>query len=474
MAGAKNIIGAMSSATHTKTTLKLSEYIANLKYSDLPSEVVNKAKQHVLDGLGNQIAASVISQPARVVHDLLEEWGGRGQATVVGYGTRLPVAHTAMVNAMMGHGVELDDAHGNALTKAGSVLIPVANAVGEMVGASGEELITALVVGYDTTVRIGLSVQPSHRTRGFHTTGTAGTFGAAAVTAKLLGLNAEGVAWALGLAGIQAAAIQAFLDDPCMAKPFSPGKAAFNGVLAGLLASRGFTGPRYVLESREGFFRAFSDQWDEGVVTEGLGSEFKIMEMGFKPHAACRYAHGPIDNAQAIHRRHEFKLEDVESVTVGMSELAIRQANRVKPPTLNSAMGSTQFGVALALVRGANGLRDYWEGFKDPKIHELSTKITLQPWDVAGYMGRQSWVRVRLKDGREFYQASEAPKGEPSLPLTSEEIVDKFRGLASFALDEDQVEKIISMVERLETLEDVGALNRSTVARERHKIDPLA
>lgn len=460
--------------TEEQVTLDLAHFVANLQFADLPGEIAAKTKQHVLDGLGNQIAASAISQPARIVHDLYSEWGGRGEATVVGYGTRLPAPMAAMINAMMGHGVELDDAHAKGLLKGGSVFVSVANAVGEMTAATGTELITGLVAGYEVGVRMALAANPSHRKRGFHATGTAGTFGAAAITARLLRLDAERTAWALGLAGVQAAGIQAFLDDPCMAKPLSPGKAAMNGVLAGVLAHRGFTGPRYVLEGSEGWFRAFSDQFDLGRVTSDLGAEFMIMDVAFKPHAACRYAHGPIDNAQAIVRAHAFDPGDIDTIEVGLSELAIRQSGRSQWTTLNSAMGSTPFGVALAIARGRNGLHEYWEGFRDPVVHQLASQVRLTADAKAGEMGRQSWVRIRLKDGRDHLQSSALPKGEPQLPLSNEEMMDKFRGLGGFALDPDQVEAIIDLVSGLEELRDVGALNRATVARRRRQIDPLA
>lgn len=460
--------------TGAEVTLDLARFVANLQFDDLSREIVAKTKQHVLDGLGNQIAASAISQPARVVHDLYSEWGGRGEATVVGYGTRMPAPMTSMINAMMGHGVELDDAHAKGLIKGGSVFVAVADAVGEMTAATGAELITALVSGYEVGVRMALAANPSHRKRGFHATGTAGTFGAAAITAKLLRLDAERTAWALGLAGVQAAGIQAFLDDPCMAKPLSPGKAAMNGVLAGILAHRGFTGPRYVLEGSEGWFRAFSDQFDLGRLTRNLGTEFMIMDVAFKPHAACRYAHGPIDNAQAIVRSHEFDRDDIDRIEVGLSELAIRQSGRSQCTTLNSAMGSTPFGVALAIARGRNGLQEYWEGFRDSLVHQLASQILLVQDAEAGEMGRQSWVRIRLKDGRNLLEASSVPKGEPQLPLSNEEVLGKFRGLGCFALDPDQVEAMIGLVDGLAELPDVGALNRSTVARRRRQIDPLA
>lgn len=457
-----------------QVTLDLAQFVASIQFDDLPAAVVAKAKQHVLDGIGNQLAASVLSQPAKIVHDLHREWGGSAEATVVGYGTRLPAPMTAMINAMMGHGVELDDAHAKGLIKAGSVFVAVANAVGEHTAATGAQLITALVAGYDLGIRTALAANPSHRKRGFHATGTVGTFGAAAITAKLLGLDAERTAWALGLAGVQAAGIQAFLDDSCMAKPLSPGKAAMNGVLAGVLAYRGFTGPRYVLEGREGWFRAFSDHFDLAQLTKNLGRDFMIMEMAFKPHAACRYAHGPIDNAQAILQAQRFEPEAIERIDIGLSELAIRQSGRTECTTLNSAMGSTPFGVALALTRGRNGLHEYWEGFKDATVHRLAARAFLELDADAGEMGRQSSVRVRLNDGREFVHRSQLPKGEPQLPLSDEELLAKFRGLGGFALEPDQVDSLVRLVNELEQIHDAGVLNRATVARERRQIDPVA
>src|SRR4029077_15215570 len=143
----------------------------------------------------------------------------------------------------------------------------------------------------------------------------------------------EEIAWALGLAGMQSAGIQSYLDDPCMAKPFSPGKSAFNATLAAIMASRKFSGPKKVLEGREGFFNAYTDGARRSDLLDGLGTHYAIMEVGFKPHAACRYAHGPIDIAQRIY--HEgVRLEQVESATAYMSELSIRQASKPKVTNL--------------------------------------------------------------------------------------------------------------------------------------------
>ena len=154
------------------------------------------------------------------------------------------------------------------------------------------------------------------------------------------------------------------------------------------------------------------------------------MEVGFKPHAACRYAHGPIDLAQQFFHENNVRLEDVESIRVNMCELSIRQASKPKPPNLNAAMGSTQFSVALALEKGRNGLREYWDGFSNHKIHDAaSMRTTLISEAAYGLTGRQAAVELTLKNGKILRREQPEPKGEPSNPLTEQELDDKFSGL---------------------------------------------
>lgn len=446
-------------------TLRFAENAANLKYEDLPAEVVNKAKLILRDGLGNQIAASAIGEPAIRMVEMVREWGGAPQATVIGFGFKAPLPHAAMCNAMMGHGVELDDAHGSGLIKAGSVLVPTINAIAEYKQASGKEVLTALVAGYEIAVRVAKAINPGHRSRGYHTTGTVSCLGAAAAGARLLGCNAEQIAWAMGLAGMQSAGIQSYLDDPCIAKPFSPGKSAFNGTLAAVMASRGFSGPKKVLESKEGFFNAFTDSVRISDLLDGLGTEYAIMEVGFKPHAACRYAHGPIDLAQDMYWKNQIRVADVEKITVHMSTMAIRQASKPNPANLNAAMGSTQFGVALAMETGGNGLRDYWAGYQNAAVHEAAQRVSLVEEDEFGLTGRQAIVEIDTKDGRHLSLRSEEPRGEPTNPLTEEELERKFNGLAAMVIRDDKlIESISQRVMSLENESNAAFLSSLTVA----------
>jgi len=444
-------------------TMRFAEHVAALAYENIPVDIVQKAKLILRDGIGNQVAASAISEPANKVVELVKEWGGAPQSTIVGHGLRVPTPNAALVNAMMGHGIELDDAHGTGLIKAGSVLVPAAFAVAEISGASGKDVVTAIVAGYDVAIRIAKAINPGHRQRGYHTTGTVSAIGAAAMGAKLLGCNAEQIAWAIGLACMQSAGIQSYLDDPCMAKPFSPGKSAYNGVLAAIMASRGFSGPKKALESREGFFNAFTDSVRLDDLEGNLGKHFAIMEVGFKPHAACRYAHGPIDLAQEAYRLDGVRLNDVERVTVHMSKLAIRQASKPVCTNLNAAMGSTQFSVALALASGGNGLKEYWLGFKQSDIHEGMKKIELHEEPAYGLGGRQAQINIVLKDGRRVSRRSEEPKGEPSNPLTADELEAKFLAMTTMVIDEKQARQISDLVMSIDHQAKAQVIPHATV-----------
>jgi len=446
-------------------TMRFARHVASLRYEDLPAPVLEKALLILRDGVGNQVAASAISDPANAVIALIKEWGGAQQSTIIGHGVKVPAPNAALANAMLGHGIELDDAHGTGLIKAGSVLVPSAFALSELTGASGKQVVTGLVAGYDVAIRIAKAINPGHRQRGYHTTGTVSAIGAAAMGAKLLGCNAEQIAWAIGLACMQSAGIQSYLDDPCMAKPFSPGKSAYNGVLAAILASRGFTGPKKVLESREGFFNAFTNQVRVEDLRDDLGRHFAIMEVGFKPHAACRYAHGPIDLAQEAYRKEGVRLKDVERVRVRMSELAIRQASKPVCTSLNASMGSTQFSVALALAAGKNGLKEYWQGFKQAEVHEGSKKIALEREAAYGLGGRQAALEIVLRDGRTVQLSSEEPKGEPTNPLTAEELEQKYLAMTTMVIDEAQARRIGNLVMSLGTQPKAEVVPQATVVK---------
>jgi 2-methylcitrate dehydratase PrpD len=305
-------------------------------------------------------------------------------------------------------------------------------------------------------------VNPGHRSRGFHSTATLGVFGAAVAAGCLLRLDESAMVDALGIAATQSAGLTAFINNVSMTKPFNVAKAVHGGILAARLARSGFRGPPDALEGAEGHFRAYTDRCDPSVATEGLGARYRLLESGFKPHAACRYAHAPIDAAVALAREHLFTAAEVVSVDVHLSELASRQSNFREPRSVASAQGSTPFVIAASLVAGTLALTvdDVKRAMAGEAAYSLHRRIRLQVDPGMPYMGRGARVVIRLRDGREFSRSVELPRGEPEHPMSDAEIEDKFMRQAQPVAGAAQARAIREHVAGLEELASASLLMR--------------
>src|SRR5690606_945352 len=265
---------------------RLGEFVAGVRYDMLPAPVRHAAYRAVLDWTGSALRGGC-ELPARIVKGLVDAWGGKGRSTVLPTGEAAAPPWAALVNGAASHIVEMDDLHRASTFHPAAPIIPAALAAAEDLGRSARDFITAVVVGYDVGIRIAEAVNPSHY-RYWHTTGTCGTFGAAAAVAKLLDLTPDQVVHALGSAGTQAAALWEFVREGAMSKPLHTGKAAMNGLLSAYLARDGFTGATRILEGEQGFFAAMADGADATRLTDGLGEHFKIVENDFKLHEIGR------------------------------------------------------------------------------------------------------------------------------------------------------------------------------------------
>lgn len=446
-----------------ESTNQIAEFAAKLRISDLPDEVIKKSKQLLLDCLGNQIGAYGELAP-QIVYDALEIGEQSGPSTVVGWGTKVPATSAALMNGMLAHTLDMDDAHRDSLTKTGSAITPAALAVAEKVGASGGELLAAVVAGYEVMIRLGLAVNPSHRKRGFHSTATLGAFGAAAAAGRLLQLSTERMASALGVAGTQSSGLVAFINNPSMIKAFNVGHGVQSGVVAAILASKGFVGPSNIFEHAEGFLNAYTDSVEVVSLTKELGHHFHILESGFKPHAACRYAHGPIDAALAMMKSHAFTATDLDCIDVFVSELAYRQSNFYEPKNVTSAQGSAPFSIAAGIVRKAKSLtvRDVKAAFESPVTWELHRRIQMHVDSKMSYMGRGCRMIVRLKSAVQYESIIDLPRGEPENPMTTEEVSEKFTSQAQPIVGAIQAEIIKSIVERIDASKSVSDLMKET------------
>lgn len=446
-----------------KETVDVVRFVRNLSYDQLPIAVVQKAKYCILDTIGCALVGKAATENTRILCDLLKDLGGTPESTVFGDGFRTTAMNAALANGTSAHSLDLDDTHREAAFHVGVGSIPAVFALGEKIGSSGQEIITATVAAYEISIRLALAVYPSIKLRGFHQTATCGTFGGAVGAGKILQLNEEQLLNTLGLAGTQAAGIFQFIEDGDMSKRLHPGKSAANGVLSALLAQRGYTGPYRVLEGRYGFPAVFAGEYQSGIMREGLGEKYRIMEIGFKIHAACRYTNTPIDAILMLVNQHEIKPEDVLKGEIKACKISADQIKKKDVQTLLDGQMSGPFSVALAIAHKRAGYTDYISGIKENAVLELTKKFDMVAEPRFGLAERTARVEIQMKDGKKYSQEVQLPKGEPEIPLTKEEIEAKFIDHGSTVLSREKVDQVIEIVNNLENLKDVKALVKNLV-----------
>lgn len=441
---------------------ELAKFVAKLKYSDLPKNVVQKTKDIILDQLGVALAASTKPWSKAVYRDAMNA-GGREDSTIVYYGDKVPVISAAFVNGSFGHGIELDDGYRAGVTHPACVIIPAALSIGQRECINGKEFILAVVTGYEIMGRASAATAPSLFERGHHPTSASGPFGAAAAGAKILRFDDDLTLHALGIAGSTACGLAEFNQTGGMSKRIHGGLAASGGLRAVLLAKEGLTGPPTILEGAKGFLRTFSDEKKDHLLTADLGKSWVVMATGYKRHANCAMNHAPIDSLLKIMSKHPFNHDDVDELIILHNSRAQRIIGVIKDPqTVPDAQFSGYFSLAMTVVLGNNLLEAYTqETLKNGSIRELAKKVRFEvdPEAEANYpQKRMGGIVVKLKNGTKYQEKTEYAKGMPENPFTAEELRNKFRALSSVVLPKQKVEGIIEAVDSLENHDDVNTL----------------
>ncbi|AOM81849.1 MmgE/PrpD family protein [Salisediminibacterium beveridgei] len=435
----------------------IASYVKQLDLSDVPEDVVKQAKRLLLDTLSTTVRGKC-SEEAEILRQVVPQLGGGGNCTVILENRTYPPPQAALMNAVMAHAYELDDTDRRTFYHAGAPVISAALAAAEDRNASGKQLLEGILAGYEVSVRIADAVNPSHRTRGFHTTGTVGTFGAGIAAAKIFGLSEQEFQYTLGHSGTQAAGLFEFLNDGSMTKRLHPGKAAWNGVFAAQLAEGGMTGPVTILEGRHGFLNVTADKTDPAMLTDRLGEDYRIQRIGIKRHAACRYAHTPIDAALDLQREKSLDVERIRSVNIKMSERNFSQTGKATASTLVAAQLSSPYAVAVALVNRTANIDAYEHGLEDPAVLKLMNKITTEAHEPYGDFSRTATLEVKMKDGTLHEKTAELPKGEPEEPLSEEELLQKVTELMRTGMEQDAISAVVETVGRLEQLDTLRPL----------------
>jgi 2-methylcitrate dehydratase PrpD len=435
---------------------QIAEYAIREQTSKLPREVVHHAKRAVIDWYASLLPGSRVA-PATLLEQALADELDHGRARLAS-GRRASVRAAALINGAASHSVEFDDIWRDAVYHPASPVISAALAAAQSQGVNGEQFLRGVIVGYEVSTRIGDAIMPSHY-KYWHTTGTVGTFGAAASVATILGCNREQFVNALGNAGTFAAGLQQAFRSEAMSKPLHGGHAAEAGALAALGAAKGVTGVADILEGEVGLGAAMSVNPDWARATRGLGTDYHITRVTFKNHGCCGHTFAPLDAVLELKRRHGFAHQDVRRIRIATYKGGLDIVDNLHPEGDYQAKFSLQYTAAHALVYGSVRLNAFGpERLGNPDVRALMQKIecVADPELSKAFPGqRAANVEIELADGRKLTHFQPTRKGDPEMPLTDEELNDKYVELAVPVVGEPAARALLKDLWALETLKNV-------------------
>lgn len=460
----------------------------NTRYEDLPREVIEVTKKEVLD----LFAAALAGEASPAVKELMElvvEWGGKQESSLIHSRHRVPAPMAAQANAVMGHALDFDDVHDLAVMHPAVPVVPASMAVAESLGqVSGKEFITAVALGVDMICRLALASWPGYdpaspETRdlpfqaervknGWHFTTLMGFFATAGAAGKLLSLDEERLVNAFGIAYHQCSGNHQGRDDGTHTKRLGPGFSARAGVASAMMAKKGITGPRNCLEGHMGLYRMyFQGGYDRETLISDLGRRFEGVNVSIKPYPCCRGIHTNIDATLGLVSANGVKPEEVKEIRIfadagGYQMLCTPLEVKTRPRTPVDAQFSIPWGVATALARGRVGIEHFTESaIVSQDILDMASKISVVLDHSLDSSDKtpSGKVEVTTKSGQVFVNRVDYPLGSPERPMTFDDCARKFRGCAAYSADrlsDDQIERTIEFTGRLEELNDVGEIMR--------------
>ena len=435
---------------------EIADYAIEDQTSRLSDEVIHHAKRAVIDWYAALLPGSKVA-PATLLEQAFAEDLDRGKARLA-TGRPATLRAAALINGAASHSVEFDDIYRDAGYHPGSPVISAALAAAQATGASGETFLRGVIVGYEVSTRIGEAVMPSHY-RFWHTTGTVGCFGAAAAVATILGCNREQFMHALATVGTFASGLkQAFLSQ-AMSKPLHGGHAADAGAMAAMAAKKGVTGALDILEGESGFGAAMSVNPDWAKATKGLGRDYHIVHMTFKNHGCCGHTFPAIDGVLELKQKHNLTHRDVKKIRLASYKAGLDIIDNAAPEGEYQAKFSIQYTVAHAMVHGSVRLDAFLpERLNDADVRALMKKIEVvaDPELSKGYpTQRAAHVAIETTDGRELAHFQPTRKGDPEMPLTDEELEDKFLELAAPVIGDAGARALLEQLWRTDKLASV-------------------
>ena len=440
-------------------TRALSSYIVNSRWEDVPADVRHEAGRSLVNFLGVALGGSVDPAVDTAIR-ALAQFSGKPTSAVLGRIERLDPLHASLMNGISSHVDDFDDTTPQNYIHPTS---PVASALFAYASAnpvSGRDFVHAFVLGFEAESRIGNAVFPAHYDAGWHITGTAGTFGAAAAIGRLRGLSERQMIWAIGLAATQAAGLREMFGS--MGKAFHPGRAAQNGYASAILAEAGFTAGERGIEGPRGFAAVQSATSDMSRVTVDLGVDFNLRRNTYKPYPCGIVNHPTIEGCIELHHRHSLHPGDIAAVRLTVAPLVLDLCNQQNITRGLQGKFSVYHGAAVGLVRGVAGLDEYTDAaVNDADVKRVRERVTAT--GDASLTEDQARIEVELADGRRVGWSIEQSLGNIHRPLSDRQLDEKFLRSAARALPPEAARTVLDHCWRISELEDVGALVESTV-----------
>jgi 2-methylcitrate dehydratase PrpD len=446
-------------------TRTLARYVLQSRYADIPQPVRHEAARSFLNWMGCAVGASGHETVGRALA-ALSPFSGPAQATVLGRGDRVDVMLAALMNGISSHTFDFDDTHLKTVIHPSGPVASAILALAERQPVKGEDFMHAFILGVEVECRIGNSVYPAHYNVGWHITGTAGVFGAAAAAGKLLGLNEKQLVWALGIAATQSSGLREMFGTMC--KPFHPGNAARNGLMAALMAQKNFTSSEEGIEAKRGFAHVLSTEFKPAEITEGLGKSYEISLNTYKPFACGIVIHPAIDGCIQLRNEHKLKAADIESIALKVHPLVLELTGKKEPQTGLEGKFSVFHSAAAAVIYGAGGESQYSDAVvADPTVVALRDKVSATV-DQALHED-QVRISMKLKDGRTLEKFVEHAVGSLARPMTDADLEAKFRGLANGILSKAEADNLIRLCWEIGGLKDAAEVARASVPAGRKK-----
>jgi 2-methylcitrate dehydratase PrpD len=442
---------------------EIADYIVRTGYADIPSPVINRAKECILDSIGVALYGSKF-EASLIGFAIAGESGEQKQgASVLGRRKKIFPPLAAFVNGVMTHVADFDDVLAVLRGHPSCVLMPATLATCEAAGGNGKDFLTAFVIGSEVGGKLGSVIGWEQSMVGWHVTGTMGSLAAAATASKALNLTPDKVSNAIGIAASSASGLR--VNFGTMTKSYHAGHAAMVGVLAAQLAEKGFDASPVALESDQGFARLFGYSGELSSITGILGKDYALNGIMLKPYPSCAGTHPAIDAILKIRDQIKPDLEDLAEIEARVPPSLLNITFYHNPQTPLEAKFSLEFCISTALIFGEVGIAQFeGECISNPYVRDLMKRVRIIPDAEIEKASRERGVlspvrlKVKLRDGKEFSEMVWEAKGGPSNPMSWDEIQGKFRKCASEVLPDSSVEKALDTIEHLDTLKSVSDL----------------